>query len=121
MMHFLGSLGSPMGSPAFRPREAFHLLRDSSFWSVILKLRGQSKNQERGVRIREESPDLPSFVYSSIVFFSPTLKPSVLVAVRSSSWSAIVAVSGAGALYVGKQFIGGCLGFVSRFKVVCVL
>lgn len=49
MMHFLGSLGSPMGSPAFRPREAFHLLRDSSFWSVIFGIeRSVKESGERG-------------------------------------------------------------------------
>lgn len=33
----------------------------------------------------------PSFAYSSTVFFSPTLKPSVLEATRSSSpWDAMV-------------------------------
>lgn len=35
--------------------------------------------------------NLPSLVYSSTVFFSPTLKPSVLVATKSSSpWLAIL-------------------------------
>lgn len=34
MMHLRGSLGSEMESPPPSPREAFHLLRDSSFWSV---------------------------------------------------------------------------------------
>jgi hypothetical protein len=33
MMHVRGSLGSPVGSPVFRPREAFQRLRDSSFLS----------------------------------------------------------------------------------------
>lgn len=36
-------------------------------------------------------PYLPNFAYSSMVFFSPTLKPSVSEACRSSSaWLAIV-------------------------------
>lgn len=30
--------------------------------------------------------DIPNCLYSSMVFFSPTLKPSVLEAVRSSLW-----------------------------------
>lgn len=41
---------------------------------------------------RKRKTSIPSFVYSSMVFFSPTLKPSVLEAVRSSWWSAIVVV-----------------------------
>ncbi len=41
---------------------------------------------------REESMNgVPSFAYSSTVFFSPTLKPSVLEATRSSSpWDAMI-------------------------------
>ena len=46
--------------------------------------------------IRDSSIDgeihIPSSVYSLIVFFSPTLKPSVLEAIRSSSCSGIVSV-----------------------------
>ena len=43
-------------------------------------------------RERKRKTNIPSFVYSSMVFFSPTLKPSVLEAARSSWWSAIVVV-----------------------------
>lgn len=43
-------------------------------------------------REREKEKDIPSCLYSSIVFFSPSLKPSVLEAARSSWWSAIVVV-----------------------------
>jgi hypothetical protein len=39
------------------------------------------------------SKDIPSFWYSSIVFFSPTLKPSVCSACRSSWWSAMSAIA----------------------------
>lgn len=37
--------------------------------------------------VEHRKSDLPSFWYSSIVFFSPTLKPGVC---SGSSWSAMV-------------------------------
>lgn len=63
MMHLRGSLGSPMGSPLFRPREAFQRLRDSSFWSVecyisMLLRAGVCSSWVRLV-CRQVSPNVP--------------------------------------------------------------
>ena len=41
-------------------------------------------------RNRADIVNIPSCVYSSMVFFSPTLKPSVLEAARSSSWWSVI-------------------------------
>lgn len=44
-----------------------------------------------GVAGEKDGIRVPSLAYSSTVFFSPTLKPSVLEATRSSSpWDAMV-------------------------------
>lgn len=44
MMHLRGSFGSPIGVPEPSPKDAFHRLRDSSFWSgdqMVLLARGR--------------------------------------------------------------------------------
>ena len=85
------SFGSLMFSPVPRPRDSFHLRRDSSLASVVYFSISKVCGGERGVGgdfvlvglgcacfmwlslvIWASSTFIPNLLYSSIVFFSPT-------------------------------------------------
>lgn len=57
-------------------------------------------------RMGRTGVDIPSFWYSSMVFFSPTLKPSVCSACRSSSWSPVMVDGGGGDGWGGVVCLG---------------
>ena len=107
MMTFRGSLGSEIVSPDPIPSEAFHFLSDSSFSSEKLSYLVSLYKHILQCFLYYSKP---SCLYSSIVFFSPNLNPSVFSTANSSSWglSAMACADLSRHRIFAKEYVDNC-------------